>query len=196
MVEEVDAFLSDPNHLKTDDGLDLDHPTDKPHLYALPAMRQRLRPVLSLLPSAIFECLVIDRKLVILASASPREPWNGLHDDLDPIAHGSYSCRGRYLHDPVMFRLEFSPQRNRSSSTKHRQDHHVGSLYARECDSESHDPRVQPLDESICKPHFQSRRREFPRVISRRECRKNHDHQVPRLPQLESLVQLGPTSVM
>jgi hypothetical protein len=107
-VSNVDDFLNDPRRLMTDDGSDLDHRTDKPHLYALPALCQRLRPVLGELPASVFECLAIDRELVILASASPREPWSGPHDELDPIAHGSYSCRGRYLHDPVMFRLEFS----------------------------------------------------------------------------------------
>jgi len=105
---DVDAFLGDPARLLADDGSDLDYPSDKPHLYTLPAVRERLRPVLGLLPAAVFECLVKERKLVILASASPCEPWKGSPGDVDPIAHGSYSARGRYLHDPVMFRLEFS----------------------------------------------------------------------------------------
>jgi hypothetical protein len=108
-MRDVDEFLRDPCRLMADDGSDLDHPTNKPELYALAALRRRLRPVLTLLQPAVFDCLVTDRKLVILASASPVEPWNGPGDDLDPVAHGSYSSHGRNPRDPVMFRLPFEP---------------------------------------------------------------------------------------
>jgi hypothetical protein len=105
----VDDFLSDAEHLMAEDGSALDQPTDKPHLYALPVVRERLRPVLTLLPSAVFQALAEDRNLLIVVAASPREPWSGPPHVLDPIAHGAYTVRGRNLQDPVMFALERPP---------------------------------------------------------------------------------------
>jgi hypothetical protein len=107
-VRDVDEFLRNPSRLMADDGSDLDNPTNKPELYALPALRRRLRQVLRLLQPAIFDCLVTDRKLVILASASPIGSWNGDAGELDPVAHGSYSSHGRNPDDPVIFSLPFS----------------------------------------------------------------------------------------
>lgn len=105
MAEEIVAFLTDPHHLAVDDGTELDHPTDKPHLYELQAVRGRLLPVLILLPSDIFAQLVRDRDLLILASASPREPWDGEPEALDREAHSTYSVRGRDPRDPVTLRF-------------------------------------------------------------------------------------------
>jgi hypothetical protein len=71
--DAVDAFLRDARHLVTDDGLALGHATSKRHLYQRSAVQRRLRPVLTLLPSAVFQRLAHDRNLLILVSASPRD---------------------------------------------------------------------------------------------------------------------------
>jgi hypothetical protein len=105
----VEAFLRDPKHLSVDDGSALDHPTGKPELYRLPAVQRRLLPVLTLLPADVFLELAHDRNLLILASASPREPWTGPPDVIDPVAHGAYAARGRNPQDPVMWALERPP---------------------------------------------------------------------------------------
>jgi len=108
-MSNLHAFLSDPNRLMADDGSELGYPTNKPQLYALPALRRRLKPVLSQLPDPVFECLVVERTLVIIAGASPL-PWNGPPGELDQVAHGSYSSHGRNPQDPDMFeRIRFAP---------------------------------------------------------------------------------------
>jgi hypothetical protein len=105
----VEAFLRDPKHLMVDDGSALDHPRAKQELYRLPAVQRRLLPVLTLLPVKVFLELAHDRNLLILAAASPRGPWPGPPDSIDPVAHGAYAARGRNLQDPVMWALERPP---------------------------------------------------------------------------------------